>query len=163
MYWHGALGLTRAYVVDVPPGFYNGTTGFPPTFCTNCANTYVIPGINFNGKFETPVPYANGTAQIGYRWAPGKYIDIAPTYYGNGNPYFEPGFVAVDMHAGYALTKTFSVIATLRNLTGIYGQNIQTLGPDVPLTAPAVTGFAFPLGGIPYGPRSLIVTANFNI
>jgi hypothetical protein len=158
MYWHGALGLTRGYVVSVPAGFYNGTTGFPATPCTNCANTYIVPGINFDGQFQSTVPYANGAAEIGYRWSPGRYVDISPTYYGKNNPYFEPAFIELDAHAGYTLTKNVSLIATFRNITGIYGQNYQYFAPS--LGAPTVAGLPYALFGIPYGPRSLIVTLN---
>jgi outer membrane receptor protein involved in Fe transport len=165
IYWHGALGLTRAYVVSVPPGFYDGTSGYPPALCTSCMNTYIIPGNNFDGAPESalsPIPYASGTAQIGYRWSAGTYIDLSPTYYGNGNPYFEPAFVEFDAHAGYALTKHVSLLATFRNISGIYGQNYQFYSPTPTLGAPTVAGQPYPLFGVPLGPRSVTITANFN-
>ena len=141
IYWHGALGLTRAYVVSFPAGFYNTAS------CSNCANTYIVPGINFDGEFQSTVPYANGSAEVGYRWAPGKYIDLAPTYYGNNNEYFRPAFIEFDAHAGYALTKNVSLLATFRNITGIYGQDYELV---VPATgAPSVVGAPYPLYGLP--------------
>jgi outer membrane receptor protein involved in Fe transport len=156
IYWHAAMGLTRAYVVSVPVGFYNSL------FCNNCNNTYIVPGINFDGQFQSTVPYANGGATIGYRWTPGKYIDISPTYYGNNNPFFEPAFLEFDAHAGYPLTKNVSLNATFRNITGIYGQSYQFLSPT--LGAPNITASGlppYPLYGLPIGPRSVIVTASF--
>jgi outer membrane receptor protein involved in Fe transport len=157
MYWHGALGLTRAYVVSVPPGFYDslGPLGSGP----NSVNTYIVPGMNFDGEYQSTVPYANGTAQIGYRWSPEKYIDLSPTYYGNNNAYFRPAFVELDAHAGYPLAKNIQLLATFRNITGIYGENYEYYTPS--LAAPTVSGAPYPLFGIPYGPRSIIVTANF--
>jgi len=162
MYWHVALGLTRAYVVSVPAGFYNAS-GQTCNISTGagCMNTYIVPGMNFDGEYQSTVPYANGAAQIGYRWSPGKYIDISPTYYGNNNPYFEPAFLEFDAHAGYQLTKNISLLATFRNIAGIYGQNYEyyTLFPAV--GAPTVAGLPYSLIGLPYGPRSMIVTVNF--
>ena len=161
-YWSAAAGLTRGYVVSVPPGFYNGVdvTGAP---CTNCANNYILPGQNFNGAFQSTVPYANGTALLGYRWAERKYVDLAPTYYGNNNQYFQPAFLELDAHAGYPVTKNFSLIATLRNVTGIHGDKYQFFQPTfsvptLPDSGPAPFGA---LIGLPYGPRSVIITANF--
>ena len=109
------------------------------------------------------MPYANGSGQIGYRWSPGKYVDISPTYYGSGNPYFEPAFVEFDAHAGYALTKNVSLLATFRNVTGVYDQNYQRIQSTPTLGAPAIAGPAFALFGLPYGPRAVIVTANFHV
>jgi hypothetical protein len=128
-------------------------------------NTYIVPGANFNGVNQAnlpPVPYATSAMQLGYRWAPGKYIDISPTYYGNGNPYFEPAFVEFDAHAGYPLTKTVSILATFRNITNIYGQSYE-LFANPTMGAPTVNGLPYALFGIPYGPRALIVTANMSL
>ncbi len=126
-------------------------------------NSYIIPGINFDGAFQSTAPYANGSAQIGYRWSPGKYVDLSPTYYGNGNPYFVPAFLKFDAHVGYALTRSVSLLANFRNITGIYGQNFATLGPTFPLGAPTAFRNPLPLNGVPYGPRTVVVTANFNL
>jgi len=161
VYWHGSFGLTRAYVVSVPAGFYDGTTGFPATPCVNCQNTYIIPGINYDGEFQSTVPYANAAAQVGYRWTSGKYLDLSPTYYGRDNPYFEPAFVEWDVHGGYAVTKNVSILVTVRNVTGVYDGNYQYINPATILGAPTISGLPYPIYPLPYGPRTLIVTANF--
>jgi outer membrane receptor protein involved in Fe transport len=155
MYWHGALGLTRAYVVYVPPGFYDSPATGP-----NSVNTYVVPGINFNGESESPVPYTTAAAQIGYRWGPEKYIDLSPTYYGNGNPYFSPAFVEFDAHASYPLTKNIALLAIFRNISGIYDQSIQYRSPANVSGVPTIAGPLYPLLSLPYGPRTVIVTLN---
>jgi hypothetical protein len=166
MYWNASIGFIRAFVVTVPAGFYNGPTSFascPSGHPTECTNTEIIPGINFDGATQSgipPVPYAQGYASIGYRWSPGKFIDLSPTYYGNGNAYFEPAFVDLDMHAGYALGPYVTLFATFHNMTNKYGQSFATIGVPT-LTAPAAIGYPYGLWGIPFGPRSLIVTANF--
>jgi len=155
IYWHGALGLTRGYVVSVPAGFYNTAT------CMNCANQYIIPGMNYDGYFQSTVPYANGSATIGYRWEPGKYVDLSPTYYGSNNQYYRPAFMELDAHMGYPLTKNVSLLATFQNITGMYDQS-QELAFTCPcLTAPVIAGAAQEfsgLYGLPYGPRAVTVT-----
>jgi len=152
LYWRLAFGLTRGYVVSVPMGFYN-----EPPVCNKCQNLYVIPGPNFNGYFASPVPYSNGTALLGYRWKPGTYIDLAPTYYGNDNAYMEPAFVELSAHAGYVVTKNLSLLATFSNITNRYGQSYQVYYPSI--TAPTIAGEPEPLFGVPYGPRAVTVTA----
>jgi len=163
-YWNGTLGLTRGYVVSVPAGLYNkaGVVCTPAT-PSNCRNQYVIPGINFNGQFVCAVvPYATATAQFGYRWNAGRYADVLATYYGNNNSYFRPAFVEIDAHAGYALTKDVSLLATFRNITGIYDQGIQFRSPTALLAAPAIKSlFPNPVNSLPYGPRTVIVTLNW--
>lgn len=155
IFWRAGLALTRAYVVSVPAGFYDDPSSGP-----NSVNTYIIPGINFDGKFQSTVPYASGFAQIGYRWGSGSYVDIFPTYYGNNNAYFEPAFVELDAHAALAVSKTFSLLATFRNVTGIYGQNYQLVTPS--MGAPGTAGSRpYALFGMPFGPRALIITGNF--
>jgi outer membrane receptor protein involved in Fe transport len=159
-YWQASVGFIRAFIVSLPAGFYNDAS------CPNtpCANVYLLPGENFNGATfsgVSPTPYANGSATIGYRWSPRKFIDLAPTYYGNGNAYFEPAFMEFDAHASYPLGQHVTLFATFRNITNIYGQSFATEG--IPsLGAPTVPG-NLPVGmfGIPYGPRALVVTANF--
>jgi outer membrane receptor protein involved in Fe transport len=164
IYWHGELGLTRGYVVSLPAGFYNvaGSTCRAATYLSTCQDTYIVPGINFDGQEQSTVPYATGSAQIGYRWSPGKFVDLEPTYYGNNNSYYVPAFVTFDAHAGYPLTKNVSLLATFRNITGIYGQALQTQSPFGGfITAPTVVGGPYQLYGLPYGVRSVSITANF--
>jgi hypothetical protein len=123
-----------------------------------------VPGANFNGAYSAAVPYANASVQIGYRWRPGKYVDISSTYYGNNNPYFEPAFVEFDGHIGYPLTKNVSLLATFKNITGIYDQSIQVYNPAYAI--PVIQGAppnSYPGAALtlPYGPRTVIVTASF--
>jgi len=165
-YWNGSVGLTRSYVVSLPPGFYNsGSTTCNFRTGAGCTNTYIIPGSNFNGSAFSgipSIPYANGTLQLGYRWDSRKYVDLSPTYYGNGNPYFEPAFMEFDAQAGYPLTSTVSLLATFRNITNIYGQSYGLVG-NPSLAVPTITGLPYALFGIPYGPRSLIVTLKLGL
>jgi TonB dependent receptor/Carboxypeptidase regulatory-like domain/TonB-dependent Receptor Plug Domain len=161
-YWRGTLGLTRAYVMSLPNGFYNN--GFCPT--TPCTNQTVVPGPNFiSNTYAATVPYSNASAMLGYRWMPGKYVDLSATLYGNNNIYNTPkAFTVLDLHAGYSFTKNVSLLLTFSNITGAYSDAIENLGNVGYLTpvVPGATGF-YP--GVmlvqPYGPRSAIVTAQF--
>jgi outer membrane receptor protein involved in Fe transport len=159
-YWRATLGFTRGFVVSVPPGFYDGHG------CTNCANQAIVPGLNFNSAagYGVTVPYASASAQLGYRWKPGTYLDLSSTYYGNNNIYYTPrAFVELDAHAGYAFTKHVSLLLWFSNLTGVYDQSFQRfqLSYAVPVIAgapPYSPGGAYEL---PYGPRSVMATVNF--
>jgi len=164
IYWNAGLGLTRGYIVSVPAGFYN-QAGAMCNFSTgaSCQNTYALLNSNFDGEFQSTVPYANGSATFGYRWAAKKYVDIQANYQGNNNAYFQPGFMEFDGHASYPLTKDFALIATFRNITGIHDQNYQFYTVNPNLIAPSVAGLEFPLYPIPYGPRTLVVTANLQL
>ena len=125
------LGSTRGFIVSVPPGFYN-EPGMVCNFATGngCVNTYAIPGSNFNGQFESTVPYANGSGAVGFRWTEKKYLELQANYFGNNNAYFEPAFFEfVDASGGYPVTPVFSLIATLRNITGIHDQSYQLFTP----------------------------------
>lgn len=165
VYWGGTFALTRGYAVSVPGGFYNGTSGYPPKPCTKCANQYVVLGANFNSAaYSASVPYASASATFGYRWNAREYINISPTYYGNNNVYNTPhAFVGVDMNASVPATNNLAILLTMRNLTNIYGQNIQYASPGY--TVPVIQGAPPYAQGaaleLPLGPRSLILTANF--
>lgn len=161
-YWRGTLGFTHAYVISVPNGFYNNGT-CPNTPCTNQS---VVPGANFiSSTYSATVPYASGSALLGYRWTPGKYVDLSATYYGNNNIYNTPhAFVILDAHAGYAFTKNVSLLLNFSNITGAYDAAIENFG-NIGYLTPVVTGATGFYPGVsyvqPYGPRALIVTANY--
>jgi len=163
-YWRGTLGFTRGYVVSVPPGFYNN----PGVPCTTCVNQYIVPGTNFNSAaYGGGVPYASASAQLGYRRSPGKYADLLATYYGSNNIYnTSKAFVELDAHAGYALTRNVSLLATFKNITGVYDQSIQNFSPGYAIPViPGAPPNPYPGAGyeLPYGPRSIIVTADFRL
>lgn len=163
VYWRGTLAFTRAYVISVPAGFYNN----PATGCVDCTNQYILPGINFNGYSNGgAVPYTSASALLGYRWKPGTYFDLAPTYYGFNNIYDVPhAFIELDAHAGYAITKNVDLIATFRNVTGFDGGSMENFG-DIGDLTPVVRGTngywpgAFVV--LPYGPRAVTVTADWH-
>jgi len=168
LFWSFSGGLTRGYVVSLPAGFYNTATGTcNVTTGANCQNVQVIPGINFDGEFtsfsqsQAIIPYAQALGTLGYRWKDQGRVDVVGTYYGNNNPYIRPAFVEVDGHLSYPLSKNIALVATLRNLTNIYGASVTPFDPSVLTGAPTITGLPYVLYGQQYGPRALIVTSQF--
>lgn len=176
VYWKLSAGLTRGYVISVPPGFYNAT-GTTCNFVTTvgCTNLNVVPGINFNGTYNAgpggssgiassvSVPYAQGLGLVGYRWAKEKYANLTATYFGNNNTYFQKAFVEFDAAAAYPITSSVYLTATLRNISGIYSSPFQIQSLGELHGVPAVAGSPFAEYGEQYGPRSLLVSANVKI
>jgi len=165
IYWALSGGLTRGYVVSLPAGFYNvaGATCITSTN-TNCTNVTVVPGVNFNGTFTNgvSVPYSQALGSLGYRWNAEKYIDLVGTYYGNNNTYFRPAFVELNGEASYPLMKNVALLATFRNITGIYDGVGQVLSPANMIGAPTIAGLPYPLFGEDYGPRTVILTTRLS-
>jgi outer membrane receptor protein involved in Fe transport len=163
VYWRGMLAFTRAFVVSLPPGFYNN----PATGCVNCTNQDILPGQNFNGLSNGgAVPYTSASAMLGYRWKPGTYFDLAPTYYGFNNIYDVPhAFVELDAHAGYAITRNVDLIATFRNVTGFDDgaeENYGAIGSLVPVVRGTNGYWPGDFVILPYGPRAVTVTADWH-
>lgn len=162
-YWRATLGLTRAYVISVPKGFYNNISC--PGSNTACTNQSVVPGLNFQSdSYAATVPYSGASATFGYRWTPGKYVDLSSVYYGNNNIYNAKAFVVLDAHAGYAFTPNVALLLMFSNITGEYDASIENFGqfayqiPVVPHSVGFYPGIAYIQ---PYGPRAAIVTAQF--
>ncbi len=157
--WSFAAGLTRGYLVSVPAGFYNGTKGFPPHPCTNCANEGILTNINFDAAFSGVVPYAQGHATIGYQWKPSEFVTLLGTYYGNNNSYLRRAFTEWDAVASYPVTKYGALLLTFTNLTGVYDQPVGIIDAGSITGVPAIPGvepFAY-FNGV-YGPRTVTLT-----
>jgi hypothetical protein len=156
--WRLSGGFTRGYVVSLPAGFYNTAT------CTNCTNLYVVKNINFdgaaNGAFGAPVPYAQVTASLGYRWQPEEWIRLAPTYYGSNNSYYRPAFTILNADASIPVARKASLLLHFMNITNVYGGVLATRSLENVLGAPAIAGPPYALYGQEYGPRSLTLTLN---
>jgi hypothetical protein len=159
VYWNFGLGLTRGYVANLPASFY-----LLPGCTRPCTNTTFIPGINFAGG-DAPgrIPYANGNASVGYRWAPWKFAELSSAYIGNQNAYFVQPFVALDLRVGYPLSNSLSISGTYENLTCQDCALLARWSPSTVMGIPAVTGVK-PWQGFPssYSPRSLLLTLNYH-
>jgi hypothetical protein len=155
-----SMGLTRGFVVSVPPGVYNEAT------CTKCTNLYVVPGINFNGgnagALGAAVPYSQAAANVGYRWSPHTFVEFDPTYYGPNNSYYRPAFVEADARISQTLGKDVSLLFTFRNVTGAYDSATNSLAFSNLKGIPTISGLPYAALGGEYGPRSLVVTTQFH-
>jgi len=157
-YWSATGGFTRAFVVSVPAGFYDSAPD-----CTMCTNLTVVPNVNFNGSFLSTVPYSQAAATLGYRWAPRKSFDVSMTYFGPNNSYYRPAFAELDAHAEYPVNKQLSLGLTLRNLTNVYGDAVQTYSPYDNTGVPVMAGLPYALTPENYGPRAVIVTTRISL
>lgn len=173
IFWHGAFGLTRGFVVSVPPGFYNnggicrpfaGWSGGATLGDTYCTNTEITPGANFTGAGYSgiaAIPYANGYGAVGYRWTPKTYVQLEADYFGKNNSYYEPPFAALNGYIGYGVTPHITLLANFQNITCVYCLSYEQF-----LNYPSVIAAASPgqlpygLNDLPYGPRTVILTAN---
>ena len=151
------FGMTRAYVMSVPPGFYDS----PPN-CTQCVNLAVVPSINLEGGGivgGATVPYSQGSATIGYRWSPHTYVELEPTYYGPNNSYYRPAFFEANGRISYAINRRVSLIATFRNITGVYDGSVYSLALSNLWGIPTIAGPADTAYGEQYGPRAVVLTS----
>jgi len=173
IYWHLAGGLTHAYVVSVPPGFYNtaaaikaGVSCASAPSATNCQNLAIIPGINFTspqggGGLGANVPYSQGSGSIGFRWSPQKFVELEPNYYGPNNAYYRKAFMEFDALVSYPVNRHAALLATFQNITGIYDAPYATNFTDGnTIGAPAQYGPPLALYGENYGVRTVILTLN---
>lgn len=150
------FGMTRAYVMNVPNGFYDSSS------CTRCVNLAVVPNINLEGggiAGGATVPYAQGSATVGYRWSPQTYVELDPTYYGPNNTYYRPAFFEADGRVSYGINQRISLIATFRNITGVYDGSVYSLALSNLWGIPTIAGPADAAYGEEYGPRAVILTS----
>jgi hypothetical protein len=127
--------LQRAYVYDLPAGFYD--TGAGP----NTANLGILPGVNFqssgigyNGMSYTRIPYSMGYGELNYRGRNGAYGLIGVTYYGPNNSYAEPAFGVMNASYQQPITSRAWVQLTINNLTGAYSKFYPTFDATKLLT-----------------------------
>ncbi len=126
--------LQRAYVYNLPPGFYNTAAG-PDT--TNLA---VIPNINFqpsgdgyNGMSNGRIPYSNGYAEVSYRTGWGNLYQLGETYFGPNNSYNHPAFGVMSGTMRFRLARHTSLQFTGYNLTGVYNTPYFNIFTGIPV------------------------------
>ena len=113
--------LQRAYVYDLPAGFYNTATA------TNATNLGIIPytnfaasGLSYNTISSVAVPYSTGYGEFNYRGRNGAYILAGVTYYGPNNSYSEPAFGVVTASYSQPVTRRMSLQLSVYNVTNAY-------------------------------------------
>lgn len=149
-----SLSLTRAYVEDLPPGFYNTAQG------PNTTNLGVIPYVNFmpggeafNGSsIGGRVPYATGYGELNYRTRSGDLFLIGTQYNGNNNSYNVPAFFTVNASARFKLGSSTSIQGSVANLTSVHSEPYFGLQNGIPV--PLVNGLLGALPQINVGPTT---------
>ncbi len=132
--------LQRAFVYDLPAGFYNTAS------CSNCTNLAVLPNINFqtsgagyNGLGFSRVPYSTGYGEINYRWHNGAHVLAGVTYYGPNNSYGQPAFGVVNASFDQPLTRRMSLQLSIYNVTNAYSDSIIKFYANSPTSTPILT------------------------
>ncbi len=112
--------LIRAYVYNLPAGFYDTVSG---AFTQNLG---VIPNVNFqptglgyNGMLFGRVPYAQGYGELNYRTG-GVFYRLGLTYYGNNNSYSVPAFVVLGATVRARLSSRTTLQLSGENLGGAH-------------------------------------------
>ena len=113
--------LQRAFVYDLPAGFYDTPSG------PNTTNLGILPNINFqatgggyNAISNTRIPYSTGYGEVNYRGHNGAYFLAGMTYYGPNNSYNVPAFEVVTVSYDQPLTRRASLQLSIYNLTNTY-------------------------------------------
>jgi hypothetical protein len=171
--WDVAGGLTRGYVISVPPAIYSNLVGPACNLTTgaNCVNLTLVPGINFNGAFiagagggsSGAVPYAQAHGSLSYTWNTGRSVGLNVTYYGNNNSFYRSPFITLDGNVTYPVTKHVALALNFSNITGIYDGGIQAFGPANFTAAPVLAGLPYPLYAGEVGPRTAKLTLNVSL
>ncbi len=157
-----AAALQKAYAYNLPPCFYSNNGN---CLITN-TNLAIIPGQNssgnalyytsgtLNGFSNHAVPYANGNAEVSYRFRDGVYLSLGGTYYGKNNSFNEDPFFVGYATARVAINDRLSIQLSGDNifnaLSGLFP--IQSGGVPIQLAGlPAGAPSSLPLLGATQG------------
>jgi Carboxypeptidase regulatory-like domain/TonB dependent receptor/TonB-dependent Receptor Plug Domain len=148
--------LQRAYVYDLPAGFYDTAAG------PNTTNLAILPNINFttsgdgyNGIGFSRAPYSQGYAEMNYRLRSGAYFLLGATYYGSNNSYNEPAFAVVNGSYRQPLGKHASLLLSVTNITSAYPYFLSNDFGGIPV--PLVNG------KIGYDPANVVGPSNASL
>ncbi|HET9391979.1 MAG TPA: TonB-dependent receptor [Candidatus Rubrimentiphilum sp.] len=166
--------LQRGYAYALPACFYS-TTINPATHALDCTafntNLAIIPNQNFTGNGEGgngcgcngfsnhAIPYAQGYAELNYRFPGGSSVYIGDQYQGKNNSAGLPPFWI--MNAGTTLQFGSGVQLQINgyNLTNTYNNVFPTFGGGVPIPIAS-----YPCTGVvnPAPPAAPTACANVN-
>ena len=154
--------LQRAFVYNLPSGFYNTAVG------PNTTNLGVIPNVNYypsgfeyNGISTARIPYSQGYGELNYTSRHGIAGSIGVTYFGNNNSYNQPPFGVLRANLLVPLGKHFYLTVTGDNLTNAYGQAYAANDGGIPV--PLANGKLGSTIGGDYGPPSGRAALHFDI
>jgi hypothetical protein len=121
-FWNVAGSLMRSAPYDLPASFYS-LPGMPYSTNLGLVNGANFTGVNtgFNGASNgVSMPYAAGSASLGYRIKHDGFIRLDLNYYGNNNQYYEPAFGVANITAGLPIAGGLQLTATWANVTNAY-------------------------------------------
>ena len=147
--------VQRAFTYNLPPYFYCAAPG---PGCTNDINLSLLPESNFGGQptglllgdggiGSGRVPYAGGYGELNWLGHHGQYYNLNLTYFGNNNPFNQPGFFVLGGNLRIDLNnRGTKVQLSATNITGTYSNPYPGYFNGIPL--PLVNG-ATGAGGAP--------------
>jgi hypothetical protein len=154
--------LQRAYAYDLPPGFYDTTSG------PNTTNLGILANENFQGAGQgydslspSRVPYSQGYAEINRRGGNGSYFLVGVTYFGNNNSYNEPPFGVVNASYKQPIYKHASLQLAFANLTSAYSSYRFNIYGGIP--TPLVNGQLGLTAANIIGPATASLTLHYDL
>jgi hypothetical protein len=175
--WGGNIDgeLQRGYPYNLPPCFYSNQPA------TNCSlvntNLGIISGANFypSGESGSPgsynviqsagshaIPYAQGYAEVHYRWRNSMYASFGAQYYGNNNSLNVPAFIATNATFRLPVSpdQSTTLQLTANNIGNAYPNTYITWGAGVPV--PLANGKTGLTNQNSLGPRTFLLTLSKN-
>lgn len=140
--------LQKGYAYNLPPCFYS-SNGDCTAFNTNLGIiagqnftggalspfSSAFPGLSFNGFSNQNVPYAQGYAQLSYRFESGLYAQVGETYLGKNNSLNVPPFGILNASVRVPINEGLALQVSGSNLTNAWSGlfPIQGAGLAIPL------------------------------
>ncbi len=145
------VSLLRTYV-NAAPFSAGGTENLAVVPNTNVTGgSPFVPGANDIAALRAP--YAQGYAEISYKWPRGSRASLGALYLGANNPYARAAFAQFNANLELSLGSFSKLQISVQNLTNAYDAPLPLAyaGEAVPL----ITGAAAPLNAGVVGPRTI--------
>jgi hypothetical protein len=89
------------------------------------------------------IPYAQGYAEISYKWPRGSRASIGALYWGANNPYARPAFGQFNTNLELSLDDFSKLQISVQNLTNIYGDGLPLAPVNAGVVGPRTVRFMF--------------------
>lgn len=151
--------LTRTYLDGTSPQLYRLQFG-PGVFAGNLAmlsgqnlsgGSLIAPGLNDVSPLR--VPYAQGYAEISYKWPRGSRLSLGALYYGANNPFVRPAFLQFNSNLELSLGNESKFQLSVQNLTNVNSAALPVFSNGIGI--PLAQGAAFPALANVVGPRTI--------
>jgi hypothetical protein len=140
-----AGGLQRAYVYNLPAGFY---CSHPVPSCVGNPSNWdqnlnIIAGQNLNGEgvtysstvgsLNTREPYSQGYGSLSYAFGRGGYAEFGETYYGNNNSFNQRPFLIAHATLRVPIAPTLAFQISGENMFNTLSGVFPTYGGGLPI------------------------------